>query len=183
MKLAQPLRHLGTVPVEALRAALPAEDDPVWDRFSMRQRDFPVHRKTRSIAITWTDGWVGDQPLTIEPDYAPAPLAEAAKACASAILTHFPGGKVVRLMLTELAPGAAIPRHRDTSAILERSHRCHVAVETRPEVVFMVDDVDYHLPAGELYEFDNMRPHGVSNPGPVRRIHLICNVLPAQSGS
>jgi aspartyl/asparaginyl beta-hydroxylase (cupin superfamily) len=179
MKLDQPLRHLGSVPVEALRAALPPEDDAVWDRFSMRQRDFPVHRKTRSIAIAWTDGWLAGKLLTIEPDYAPTALTAAARDCAIQILRHFPGGKVVRLMLTELASGAAIPRHRDMGELLAQSHRCHIAIETRPEVVFMVDDVDYHLPEGELYEFDNMRPHGVSNPGPVRRVHLICNVLPA----
>lgn len=57
-------------------------------------------------------------------------------------------------------------------------HRCHLPIITSEQVSFSIDKVDHHLPAGQVYELDNMRLHGVSNAGPERRVHLICNVLP-----
>ena len=181
MKLDVPLRHLGVCPIGDIAAALPPANDPVWDRFAKRQKDYSVHLKTRSIGFLWTDGWVSGAPLTIDLGYAPDQLAQAVRAAGETILAHYPGGKILRLMLTELVAGGSIPRHRDSSEMLETVHRCHVAVVTNPNVTFSIDDVDYHLPAGEVYEFDNMRPHSVANGGEERRIHLICNILPPQT--
>ena len=156
-------------------------DDPVWDRFAKRQREYPVHQRTRSIGFIWTDGWVNGKPLTLPLNYAPKPLEAAVRSCCQRILAQYPGGSILRLMLTELPAGSAIPRHRDAYALLEQTHRCHLPVVTNPDVTFMIDDVDYHLAAGEAYEVDNMRPHAVTNAGSERRIHLICNVLPPQT--
>jgi len=178
MKMAAPLQHLFAYPVDALLAATPGEDDPVWDVFSARQARFAVHDQTRSINLVWSEGWNGEgEPQVLRFDYAPPALREAADDCARAITDHF-GGAVIRLILAELRPGAEIPPHRDSGALLTLVHRCHLPILTNARVSFMIDSVDHRLLAGQVYELDNVRLHGVANAGTERRIHLICNVLP-----
>lgn len=178
MQMSDPIRHIVSCPVDAILAALPNEADPLWDYFSLRQATFKAHRRTRSIVFLLTNTSLKGVPVVMDMGYAPPALRDAAMACGQRLLTHFEGGKILRLLLTELPPGAAIGRHHDSGDILESTHRCHIPVLTNPAVTFMVDDVDYRLAAGEAYEFDNMRVHGVSNAGAERRIHLICDILP-----
>ena len=184
MKLPAPLVHLFDHPVDALRAALPGEQDAIWEHFAQR-RHIPEHRATRTIAEAWIEGWNGTgEPEIWRLDYAPAPLRAAMRACADRLLDHFGGGAVTRLMLVDLRPGGAIARHRDLAPGLTLAHRCHLPVETSADVAFVIDDVDHRLEPGRCYEFDNTRPHSVANRGPTRRVHLICDVLPpaAQRG-
>jgi aspartyl/asparaginyl beta-hydroxylase (cupin superfamily) len=77
-------------------------------------------------------------------------------------------------------PGASVGEHADEGISLEQTHRCHVAVVTNPEVRFVIEGSSYYLEPGEAYEVDNMRLHSVSNPTGQRRVHLICNILPAE---
>jgi hypothetical protein len=178
MQLAQPLQHLFAWPVDALLAAMPGEEDPAWDVFSARQARFAVHNHTRSINFIWSEGWNGEgEPDVLRLDYAPVGLRDAADDIARATANHF-GGVVTRLILAELRAGTSIPPHRDSGPLLTLVHRCHLPIITNPAVSFTVDQVDHHLQAGEVYEFDNMRTHSVSNGGTERRVHLICNVLP-----
>jgi len=178
MQLAQPLQHLFAWPIDALLAATPGAEDPVWDAFSARQARFAVHNQTRSINLVWSEGWSGEgEPEVLRLGYAPVGLRDAADDCARAIADHF-GGVVTRLILAELGVGTMIPPHRDSGPLLTLVHRCHLPILTNPAVSFTVDKVDHHLLAGEVYELDNMRVHSVSNAGTERRVHLICNVLP-----
>jgi hypothetical protein len=181
MQMDDPIRDLGACPIEGLVARMPHADDPVWGEFAVRQNRSPVHERTRSIAFVIGQPSPGMTALP-EPellDYAPAPLCEAVMACADHVLAHFPGGRVQRMLLTELPAGATVAPHRDSGRAMTDTHRCHVPVLTHPDVRFVIDDRDYRLAAGRIYEFDNMRRHSVENPGPGRRIHLICNVRPA----
>jgi hypothetical protein len=182
MRLDSPTVALGICPVEAVLAALPASDDPVWDAFAMRQAKYDAHNATRSIAVAWTDLLLGGKPVVFAPNHAAPALAEAVRECGELIAAQFPGGTIIKLMLAELPPGGAIKRHRDSGALLEGVHRCHVAVETNPQVEFLIDDVARAFPVGEAIEVDNTRPHAVTNRGTTRRVHLICDVLPAQTG-
>ena len=177
-----PIRTIGPCPVDALAALLPAADDPVWDTFAVRQNRSLVHERTRSIAFVIGQPVPGMAGLP-EPDrldYAPAPLIAEVLACADRVLAHFPGGRVQRLMLTELPGGQAVAPHRDSGRAMTDTHRCHVPVLTHPGVRFVIDGADHHLAAGQIYEFDNMRRHSVENRGDERRIHLICNVRPGE---
>lgn len=81
-----PLKHLIACPVDEIVALLPEVDDPLWDRFAKRQREYPVHQRTRSIGFIWSDGWVNGKPLTLPLNYAPVPLNDAVQACGQRIL-------------------------------------------------------------------------------------------------
>ena len=46
--------------------------------------------------------------------------------------------KVVRCLLASMPPGMSIPVHHDTGYWVKHTHRCHVAIVSRPEVSFFV---------------------------------------------
>ena len=185
MRMDEPIRLLGECPVDGLAALLPDADDPVWDVHGDRQRRFQVHTRTRSIVFLIgrpTPGMIA-LPEPERLDYAPTPLAAAAWTCGERVLRYFPGGRIQRLLLTELPAMTAIPPHKDGGMAMTDTWRCHVPVLTNPEVTFMIDERDYHLAPGRIYHIDNMRRHGVDNRGATRRVHLICNIAPAQPGA
>lgn len=181
MQLDEPVIHLFSAPTDAISSALPDAADELWDKFGMRQTVYKAHSATRSIVFAWSDIAHAGRPVVFKPDYAPAALSDAAWAYANKIAEHYPDGDIVRLMLAELPVGGAIKRHRDSGALLTVVHRCHAAIETNPGVQFLIDDVARPFPVGEAYEVDNTRPHEVRNDGATRRVHLICDILPAQT--
>jgi hypothetical protein len=177
----EPIRLLGDYPIDALAALMPAADDPVWDVWADRQRRFKVHTQTRSIVFALgrpTPGMTA-LPVAERVEYAPAALGAAVWACGETMLRHFPGGRIQRLLLAELAPMSGVSPHKDGGMAMTETYRCHAPVLTHPDVAFMIDDRDYYLEAGRIYVVDNMRRHGVENRSSMRRVHLICNIAPA----
>jgi len=165
--------------VDSLRTALPDEHSPVWETSRVRQQSFQVHRDTRSILFEWLENsWHPGMPIMVEQhSYAPSDLAESVYGCANK-LAHHHGGRIVKLMLAELAPGGRILGHIDQAPALREVHRCHVPIVTNPNVIFAIDHHPYYLPAGRAYELDNTRHHAVANNSKERRVHLICDILP-----
>jgi hypothetical protein len=181
MKLSEPLIRLCDLAIDGLAEALPGPSDPVWEADRSRQTNYPVHRLTRSILFEWLDNdWRPGGPVHVKKHAdAPAPLAEAAYRCAARLAQHYPGARLVRMALAELAGQAKIPAHVDNGIGVTAMHRCHLPVVTGPDVLFYIDRVAYRLERGVAYEFDNTRLHAVDNRGPGRRVHLLCDFLPA----
>lgn len=163
-------------------AALPAEDDPLWDAFTLRQNmSRKSQSQTRSIAFKWTDlesDRILEDMVTLL--YAPEALSKAVMRCVESIEQYY-GGIAVTVLLAELKAKGEIQRHRDSGPVLERTHRCHLPILTSPDVHFMIGGTDFHLAVGQFYEIDNILEHAVRNESATRRIHLVCNVL-AESG-
>jgi hypothetical protein len=181
MKLPEPLVRIADYPVAAIAAAMPPADDPVWEADRFRQATYPVHRLTRSILFDWLDGnWRLGGPMTVHHyDYPPAALRQAVNACAGRVLEFYPGARLARMTLAELPAGAKIAAHRDNGIGITVVHRIHVPVLTNPEVHFFIDKVSHYLEAGVVYEFDNTRLHAVENRSGERRVHLMCDLMPA----
>ena len=180
MKLAHPLVRLLDCSIDAIAAALPARDDPLWELNTYRQDKHAVHRATRSIILKWIDDkWQPGETAAVQNFLCTAPgLADAVHDCAAKLQVRL-GGKIVRLMLTELGPHGKISPHRDFGFGTLLVHRCHVPVITNPEVRFFIDGVANYLQAGTAYEFDNTLLHAVDNDSDQPRIHLMCDILPA----
>ena len=51
MDIGAPLRSFGKVQMEALGAAILAQDEAAWNENVRRQTDFEVHEQTRSIVL------------------------------------------------------------------------------------------------------------------------------------
>jgi hypothetical protein len=180
MQLPEPLIRLFDIPVDALARAMPEAASPLWDIDKFRQATHEVHRNTRSIVFeSILSGWLPGQKAVIErQNYAPPELTRLAYACAGLFAAHR-GGKVVRLLLAELAPRGVITVHRDKGAALTEVHRCHLPIITNKGVQFFIDMIPHMLETGTGYEFDNTRRHSVENNSDERRIHLLCDVMPA----
>jgi len=179
MKLDVPLKELFDCSVAQLKTSLPSPQDHLWEVAEDRASKYLVHSETRSIVFKWLENsWnPGTPPLVRDFDYAPKALARHAAAVASKLATHYKG-KVVKLMLAALKPGATIIPHTDVAPALQLAHRCHLPIVTNAAVDFSIDGVAYKLKAGKAYEFDNTRVHSVANRGLATRVHLICDVMP-----
>lgn len=181
MKLPQPLLRIADYSVDAIAAVLPDASDPLWETERFRQTRFAVHRLTRSILFEWLDDtWQLGGPMRVQRyDYAPAGLTAAVEACAARLLDFYPGARLARMTLAELPAGAKIDGHRDNGIGITAVHRIHVPVLTNPQVHFFIDKISHYLEAGAIYEFDNTRLHAVDNRSDQRRVHLMCDLMPA----
>ncbi len=180
MQLPETMVRLFDYPVADILAHLPPASSPLWDLAQFRQHRYQRHGATRSIVFLWLENtWQpGEAPIVMRGHYASPELTAAVTACA-ARLSEALGGQPVKLLLAELAPGGSIAEHTDQPPALTCVHRCHVPIETNDEVIFAVDGHPYRLEAGVAYEFDNTRKHSVENRGATRRVHLLCDVMPA----
>ena len=181
MKLPERLVRLFDFPVGDILAAMPDRRSPVWDANPYRQTRHQVHRQTRSIIFDWIeDTWQPGQKAVVTRAANGLPALERAADAFAAKLKERYDGKVIRLLLAELAPGGEITPHRDGGYGTVLVHRLHLPVVSNPHVKFFIDDIPHFLEPGIAYEFDNTRRHAVTNESDQPRIHLMCDILPAQ---
>ncbi len=168
------IRRLGPVDIAALKAAVLAIPEPVWDaENATKPNRFEALDKTRHIVFRFVDSvrdWRGshDRPAWAEWRALIEPVLQRAVAPYA-----YANGAFPRVMLARMAPGGEIKPHRDANAAAKWPHKIHVPLLTNDKVTFYVDGVGYHLPEGEAAEVNNMGVHAVKNEGDTDRIHLI----------
>jgi len=168
------IRRLGPVDIAALKAAVLAIPESVWDAENAgKPNRFEALDKTRHIVFRFVDSvrdWrsAHDRPLWAEW----RALLEPVLAQASAPY-GYAEGRFPRVMLARMAPGGEIKPHRDANPAAKWPHKVHVPLLTNDAVTFYVDGVGYRLPEGEAAEVNNMGVHAVKNAGESDRIHLI----------
>lgn len=168
------IRRLGAVDIAALKAAVLAIPEAVWDAENAdKPNRFEALDKTRHIVFRFVDStrdWRGshDRPAWAEWQPLLAPVMQAAVTPYGYACGQFP-----RVMLAQMAPGGEIKPHRDANAAAKWPHKIHVPLLTNDKVTFYVDGIGYHLPEGEAAEVNNMGVHAVKNAGDGDRIHLI----------
>ena len=168
------IRRLGPVDIAALKAAVLALPESVWDAENAdKPNRFEALDKTRHIVFRFVDSvrdWRGshDRPAWAEWRALLEPVMQAAAAPYGYAHGQFP-----RVMFARMAPGGEIKPHRDANAAAKWPHKIHVPLLTNDKVTFFVDSVGYHMPEGEAAEVNNMSVHAVKNDGDTDRIHLI----------
>ncbi len=168
------LRPLGKVDVSALREAVLAIPEPVWDfENSSKPNDYRALDRTRHVVFRFVDStrdWrrSHDRPLwdSWRPRLEPV-LRQAVAPYAYA------NGVFPRMMLARMPPGGEIKPHQDTNVAARWPHKIHVPILSNDRVAFWIDGKAYHLPVGEAFEVNNMAVHAVRNGGDSDRIHLI----------
>lgn len=168
------IRRLGPVDVDALREAVLAIPESVWDAENAgKPNRFQALDATRHILFRfperlsdWRTG--ADRPAMAEWRALLQPVLDAATAPYGYARGDYP-----RVMLANMAPGGVIHPHRDTNASAKWPHKLHVPLVTNDQVTFFVEGQAHHLAEGEAVEVNNMGLHAVTNAGDRPRIHLI----------
>lgn len=174
-----PVRDLGDVCCEPLRAAVARLDAAAWRADVYRQDSFEVHRATESVILLFVDAESWPR-LDVCRARGWEPLGVAAQRLMQRIVAaHYPpGGVFLRAMVVRLPAAGRITPHRDKHASFRHSHRIHVPLATNARVRFLVDGAPHHLLVGHAYEIDNQRSHSVLNNGASPRDHFIFDYLP-----
>lgn len=168
------IRRLGVVDIAALKAAVLAIPETVWDAENAdKPNRFEALDKTRHIVFRFVDSvrdWRAshDRPAWAEWRALLEPVMYAAVAPYA-----YADGQFPRVMLARMGAGGQIKPHRDANAAAKWPHKIHVPLLTNEKVTFFVEGVGYHLPEGEAAEVNNMGVHAVNNDGDTDRIHLI----------
>ena len=178
MDIGVPIRSFGKVDMEALAAAVLAQDEAAWNENVQRQKDYEVHEQTRSIVLLFAE--VSDWPAIVvskQPGW--DRLAETAVPLMHQIIRNWypPGGTIIRAMAAKLLAGGRILPHRDSHPSFGAGHRIHVPIITNPRVRFMIDGRPFQLEVGQAYEINNQKVHSVMNKGNADRINFIFDYI------
>jgi Aspartyl/Asparaginyl beta-hydroxylase len=179
MDIATPVRCCGEIDVAPLAAAIAAQGEEAWDEHKDRQKDYEVHRQTRSIVLLFAniDAFPAIKVIR-QPGW--DRLAGAAVPIMDSIIARWypPGGRIIRAMVAKLPPGGRIDPHRDKHPSFDCGHRIHAPIATNDRVRFSVDGRPYSLQVGQVYEINNLKLHSVINKGTTDRIHFIFDYVP-----
>lgn len=168
------VRRLGQVDVTALRAAVLAIPEAVWDAENAdKPNRFGALDRTRHIVYRFVEDFADwrrsyDRPVWAEWRALVEPVLRDATRDYGYAAGAFP-----RVMLARMAPGGVIRPHRDANAAAKWPHKIHVPLVTNEHVRFFVDGTAYHFSEGEAVEVNNLGVHAVENGGSSDRIHLI----------
>ena len=168
------IRRLGPVDIAALREAVLALPESVWDAENeSKPNRFGALDATRHIIFRFVSNFVDwrqsyERPLWSEWKGLLEPVLTAATAP-----YDYASGLFPRVMLARMAPGGVIHPHRDQNPAAKWPHKIHVPLLTNDQVSFFVDGQAYHFAEGEAVEVNNMGLHAVQNRGETDRIHLI----------
>ena len=170
----QSVRQLGPVDIAALRDAVAALPEAVWDEENASKPNrFAALDSTRHVVFRFISNpydWRSfyERPLWREWQRLLAPvLAQATEPYG------YTNGEFPRVMLARMAPGGVIHPHADANPAAKWPHKIHVPLQTNDQVAFFIGGRAYHLPEGEAVEVNNMTTHAVENRGSSDRIHLI----------
>jgi len=109
MDIGVPIRNFGKVNMQALGAAVLAQDETAWNENVQRQKDYEVHEQTRSIVLLFAN--VEDWPA-IEVSKQPGwdRLADAAVPVMHEIVGKYypPGGTIIRANRSPTTPPPTI---------------------------------------------------------------------------
>jgi hypothetical protein len=180
MDIAEPLRELGAVEVNALRDAILAQDEIAWQEEQVREKSYEVHEQTRSIVLVFTDG-SGWPDIEVRKERGWSRLADVAFPVMHDIIErcYDPGGTIIRAMAAKLLAGGKIRPHRDSHPSFHYGHRIHVPITTNPRVRFNIEGRPYQFEVGQAYEINNQKNHSVANKGTEDRITFIFDYVPA----
>lgn len=92
------------------------------------------------------------------------------------LLAAVQGERIGRVMINKLKPGGRIFPHADTPAHAEYWDRFHICLQGGPGSLFRCGDETVCMRPGEVWWFQNLIEHEVTNNSTDDRIHMIVDV-------
>ncbi|MDE8651006.1 aspartyl/asparaginyl beta-hydroxylase domain-containing protein [Novosphingobium album (ex Liu et al. 2023)] len=168
------VRKLGPVDIAALRAAVLAIPESVWDaENAAKPNRFEVLDATRHIVFRFIDSprdWRGSHDRAAWPRW----RALLEPVLARAVRPYgYARAVFPRVMLARMPAGGVIHPHIDANPAAKWPHKIHLPILTNAGVVSCFGGERHHFPPGEAVEVNNLGPHWVRNGGDTDRVHLI----------
>ena len=132
------IRRLGTVDIAALKPAVAAIPEDIWNLENKdKPNRFEALDTTRHIVFRFVSDFKDwrtsyDRPLWMEWQSLLTPVLEAATADYGYAQGIYP-----RVMLARMAADGVIQPHRDANPAAKWPHKIHVPIETNDQVVFL----------------------------------------------
>ena len=168
------VRPLGRVDIGALRAAVLAIPEAVWDaENAAKPNKFEALDQTRHIVFRFIDhphDWRGSHDRPAWRDW----RAVLEPVLAQVVRDYgYARGVFPRVMLARMPAGGVIHPHIDANPAAKWPHKIHVPILTNPAVVSYFGGQENHFAAGDAVEVANLSPHWVRNGGSSDRVHLV----------
>lgn len=164
------------VNIEPLKAAL--EESDLWNRYPFRKHGY--HREMVDIWARYNDlqpflkkgdmTGVNDEHDSI---WYPSPLIPFIKPIAYAIMSEVNGERLGGVLITKLPPYGKIHRHVDSGWHATYYAKYYVCVKDGGSQ-FQFDSGTIHPKEGEIWWFDNQKPHEVINNDKERIAMIVC---------
>ena len=154
------VRHLGEVDIGALRDAVLAIPDALWDaENATKPNRFEALDRTRHIVFRFVDStrdWRASHDRAQWAQWRERLLPVMAQATRpyGYVRAAYP-----RVMLARMAPGGVIHPHVDANPAAQWPHKIHVPLLTNESVGFLVGDTVHHFPEGHAVEVNNLGRH------------------------
>lgn len=156
------------------------KNDSLWLSNTGRQTKIKVQQETQSILLRGAKS-----------PYPPGVKAEDIhESCPTKLYDRFPviinwveeiarelDGELCRVNLVRLAPLGKVYRHIDYGEYYRIRDRFHLVLYSPVGSLFMCDREEVRMQEGELWWFDNKKPHEAFNESKEWRIHLIFDLL------
>ena len=187
MNFERDAQYLGRFDISELRGIVETFAEDMWTEDASRQAAFNAHLATQTIKLIADADFRHTHPThhaaftRLEPQI--RPLMDHIRGFylqtlrQRRVAEQHGAGYFVRALLTRLPAGAEIRPHIDDGESLKRCHRIHVPLISNPDSLFVVGNLRFHMPEGEMWEINNRRTHAVHNAGAVARIHLILDYV------
>ena len=181
------MRKIGDIDVTRFAQQAAKITNAEWTADAFRQKTYEVHKQTQTIRLIMDEDGRHRDP-TYHPSYEiHKELIEPIEIFirrqfeqtlkAKRLRKKHGRGYFIRMILVKLLANGSIPHHVDQGETLSKSHRMHLPIITNERNLFSVGDTEVHMKAGELWEINNRREHGVVNRGIEDRIHLIIDYV------
>ena len=181
------LRKIGHIDVTRFAQQAAKITDADWTADAFRQKTYEVHKQTQTIRLIMDEDGRHRDPTYHSSYQTYKELLEPVEIFirrqfeqtlkAKRLRKKHGRGYFIRMILVKLLADGSIPRHVDQGETLAKSHRMHLPIITNEQNLFSVGDTEVHMKAGELWEINNRREHGVVNGGSEDRIHLIIDYV------
>ena len=181
------MKKLGDIDVTRFAQQAAKITDAEWTADAFRQKTYEVHKQTQTIRLIMDEDGRHRDP-TYHPSYeiykelvGPIEIfirrqfEQTLKA--KRLRKKHGRGYFIRMILVKLLANGSIPHHVDQGETLSKSHRMHLPIITNEQNLFSVGDTEIHMKAGQLWEINNRREHGVVNGGSEDRTHLIIDYV------
>lgn len=172
------------IDVTEMNAALYHEHE-IWNQIKARQETpGSPHSETKTIFLRWARDRSPEAAFTqIEAVNYPA-LANFPEAedLIAKFFSLVPVLELGRVIIVSLKPGGKIAEHFDDGEYADHYQRFHLVLDSKDGNIFYGHHSDdhkeaVHMKTGELWWFDNKKPHEVENTSDAPRVHLIFDAV------